>query len=172
MYNAGLKPVFRVLPTQQKKWRRIISKATTFINNDDQFILSFNHAFTYPEAQTTYFAFSWPFSYQEAIEQADALEAKLSDANNVYFNRETLYYSLEGRKMELMTISSMDDILEEREPVPDDSQGLFPFSENDAYSRPFMFEKTKRVIFMTSRVHPAETPGSHALNGFIDLLSE
>ena len=26
LYNQGLKPVFRVLPTQQNKWRRILTK--------------------------------------------------------------------------------------------------------------------------------------------------
>jgi hypothetical protein len=32
--------------------------------------------------------------------------------------------------------------------------------------------QNKKVIFLTSRVHPGETPGSHVLNGLVDLISE
>jgi hypothetical protein len=34
------------------------------------------------------------------------------------------------------------------------------------------FGKEKPVIFLTSRVHPGETPGSFVLNGFLDLLTD
>ena len=108
--------------------RRIMTKVQTYFNNDEQFTMQFTHMFAYPESCTTYFAFTFPFSYQEAVEQAEGLEIKLKDAPNVYFHKEILYYSLEGRKMELMTISSMDEISEEREPIPPDSAGLFPSS--------------------------------------------
>jgi hypothetical protein len=37
---------------------------------------------------------------------------------NLYFHRETIYYSIEGRKMEMMTISSKDGILDEKETPP------------------------------------------------------
>lgn len=34
------------------------------------------------------------------------------------------------------------------------------------------FNKEKPVIFLTSRVHPGETPGSFVLNGFLDLVTD
>ena len=74
--------------------------------------------------------------------------------------------------MELLTISSQDQITEEREGIPTDGKGLFPAAEIDIRSRPLRFKKEKPVIFMTSRVHPGETPGSHVLNGFLELLTE
>lgn len=74
--------------------------------------------------------------------------------------------------MELMTISSRDAITEDRETIPPDSKGLFPQAERDPNTRPLRFAKSKPVIFLTSRVHPGETPGSHVLNGFLDLLAE
>ena len=74
--------------------------------------------------------------------------------------------------MELLTISSQDLITEERETIPVDGDGLFPAARIDPRSRPFRFRKEKQVIFLTSRVHPGETPGSHVLNGFLEILAE
>lgn len=74
----------------------------------------------------------------------------------------------------MITISSKDklavdeetgEFLQENNPAKK-SDGLFP--ENN---RCLVFND-KKVVFLTSRVHPGETPGSHALNGFIDLLTE
>ena len=96
--------------TQPKKWRRILNKVTTFLNVEEQFSLCFNHVFAYPETATTYFAFTFPFSYEDSLELTDEIERKLKNQHNVYFNREILYYSLEGRPMELLTISSRDQI--------------------------------------------------------------
>jgi len=58
----------------------------------------------------TYFAFSFPFSFEESFEQMDVFEKRLKGLANVYFHREVLYYSLEGRKMEMVTISSNDGL--------------------------------------------------------------
>jgi hypothetical protein len=68
--------------------------------------------------------------------------------------------------MEMITISSKDGLMDELETNPAPKEGLFP-NENRC-----MRFKDKKVIFLTSRVHPGETPGSHVLNGFLDLLVE
>jgi hypothetical protein len=68
--------------------------------------------------------------------------------------------------MEMMTISSTDCILPEKEVNPDNkNEGLFP--ENN---RPNKFSNDKTVVFLTSRVHPGESPGSFMLNGLIDKI--
>ena len=155
------------MPTQQKKWRRLVQKVTYwFQQNEDssQFMLQFPHHFCYGEEQVTYFAFTYPFSYEEAVLQVDDMERRLVNQANVYFHRETLYHSIEGRKMELVTISSTDGLTEEHESTP--GEGLFP--DGDRCQR----FKDKKVVFLTSRVHPGETPGSHALNGLLSLISE
>lgn len=85
-----------------------MTKVNTFFNNDEQFTMQFSHMFAYPESQTTYFAFTFPFSFEDSMELTNQIEARLRNQQNVYFNREILYYSLEGRPMELLTISSKD----------------------------------------------------------------
>ena len=74
--------------------------------------------------------------------------------------------------MEIMTISSRDGITDKREPNAAADEGLFPDSIANQESRPFMFEPTKKVVVFTSRVHPGESPGSHVLNGFLELLTD
>ncbi len=68
--------------------------------------------------------------------------------------------------MEVITISSKEGITDELETVPDNDPLCFPEG-----CRSLKF-RNKKVVFLTSRVHPGETPGSHVLNGFINLLTE
>jgi hypothetical protein len=54
-----------------------------------------------------------------------------------------VYYSIEGRKMEMITISSKDGITEERETIPkegEDNNGLYPEAEIDSSRRPLAFD--------------------------------
>lgn len=135
LYGQGLKPVFRSLPNSQPKWRRIFTKVNYFINSEDQFTLRFQHMFSNPPSETVYFAFSYPWSYEDSQAKIDEIEQKFATApqeKNLYFHRETVYHSIEGRKMEMMTISSRDGITDLREPRPNDGtdcSGLYPDAE-------------------------------------------
>jgi len=64
--------------------------------------------------------------------------------------------------MELITISSRDGLTDDNLKSPE--ADLFPKGLNTLKFR------NKKVIFLTSRVHPGETPGSHSLNGLLNLL--
>ena len=78
--------------------------------------------------------------------------------------------------MEMMTISSRDGITQERESIPQSSStykcSLYPEAADDQSKRPFLFDRNKKVVFFTARVHPGETPGSHVLNGALDLITD
>ncbi len=65
--------------------------------------------------------------------------------------------------MELLTITSQEGRLSEREErIPD----LFPETSKE---RPHKFSD-KDCVFVTARVHPGETQGSHMLNGLLAFL--
>ena len=154
---------------------------TFFITQEEQFVLKFNHLFNVGPTETTYFAFCYPWSFEESQAKIVEIENKIKLAppeKNLYFHREVVYYSIEGRPMEMITISSKDGITDERETIPkaensqDDVSGLFPEAVNDPERRPFKFDPSKKVVFFTSRVHPGETPGSFVLNGALDLITD
>lgn len=83
--------------------------------------------------------------------------------NEIYYYRELLTYSVERRRIDLLTITSYHGVSAERE---ERLGGLFP--ENLRH-RCHTF-KQKKIVFLSSRVHPGETPASFVLNGFIRLL--
>ena len=66
--------------------------------------------------------------------------------------------------MELITISSRDGLTDDRLKSPE--ADLFPKGLDT------LKFTNKKVIFLTSRVHPGETPGSHSLNGLLNLVGD
>ena len=68
--------------------------------------------------------------------------------------------------MELITFSGKEKITEEKEDLID---GLFPEANGDPATRPYKFDKP--TIFLSSRVHPGETPASFVLNGIWNFLT-
>lgn len=130
-----------MLPNACKTWKRVPGKVNSYLvpldkneikaqqiaanggGDDDeggstapqthQFMLQFQHTFNYASTETTFFAFSYPFSLDESTELIDKIEDKVTRPeykDSIYFHREVLFYSLEGRKMEMFTISSNDGI--------------------------------------------------------------
>ncbi|CAG2062432.1 unnamed protein product [Timema podura] len=86
-----------------------------------------------------------------------------ANPDEIYFHRECVCYSLEGRRVDLLTISSHHNITHDRETR---LRNLFPDVET---LRPFRFHG-KKVVFVSARVHPGETPSSFVLNGLLHLL--
>ena len=69
------------------------------------------------------------------------------------------------RPMEMITFTGIEKITEEREGL---IEGCFPDAKGNPLSRPFKFDKP--TIFISSRVHPGETPASYVLDGIIKFL--
>ncbi|NXX10271.1 CBPC5 protein, partial [Podargus strigoides] len=139
---------------------------------ETQFVLSFVHRFLEHRGATTYFAFCYPFSYAECQEMLAQLDGRFQECqhmapsspiDSVYYHRELLCHSLDKLRVDLLTVTSCHGMLEAREPRLDK---LFP---DTGTPRPRRFAG-KRVFFLSSRVHPGETPSSFVFNGFLDFI--
>ncbi|XP_023285700.1 cytosolic carboxypeptidase-like protein 5 isoform X1 [Seriola lalandi dorsalis] len=170
LYSQGMAPLVRTLPGKNR-WERIRDRPTSEIV-ENQFILSFTHRLLEVRGATTYFSFCYPFSYSECQEMLQQLDesypnaAKLSPISapgSVYYHRELLCHSLDGNRVDLLTVTNCNGMHEEREPrLPK----LFPDNNTP---RPHRFS-SKRVFFLSSRVHPGETPSSFVFNGFLNFI--
>ncbi|CAK1545938.1 unnamed protein product [Leptosia nina] len=166
MYNQGMAPVTRTLPGKPQ-WERIRDRPV-HSTDDNTFTLSFKYRTSENAKATTFFAFTYPFSFAELQIALNSIDLKMlplpspQSLDDIYYYRECLIYSLEGRRVDLLTITSHHGITTEREQR---LKNLFPENQE----RPFKFQN-KKVIFISARVHPGETPSSFVFNGFLNLL--
>ncbi|KAM9704624.1 cytosolic carboxypeptidase-like protein 5 isoform 2-T2 [Menidia menidia] len=170
LYSQGMAPLVRTTPGKNR-WERIRDRPTCEIV-DNQFILSFTHRLLEVRGATTYFSFCYPFSYtecQELLQQLDqshpnaAQLSPSSPSGTVYYHRELLCHSLDGNRVDLITVTNCSGMQDEREArLPK----LFPDINTP---RPHRFSG-KRVFFLSSRVHPGETPSSFVFNGFLNFI--
>ncbi|XP_063758859.1 cytosolic carboxypeptidase-like protein 5 isoform X2 [Eleginops maclovinus] len=170
LYSQGMAPLVRTLPGKNR-WERIRDRPTCEIV-DNQFILSFTHRLLEARGATTYFSFCFPFSYSESQEMLQQFDKSYTNAaqlspssapDSVYYHRELLCHSLDGNRVDLLTVTNCSGMQEDREPrLPK----LFPDTNTP---RPHCFPG-KRVFFLSSRVHPGETPSSFVFNGFLNFI--
>jgi len=83
--------------------------------------------------------------------------------SSIYYYREVACLTIDGRNCDVITITDHNGMTGEREPR---ICGLFP---DQSRPRPHKFNN-KKVFFLSSRVHPGETPASHVFNGFIQFI--
>ncbi|XP_066563188.1 cytosolic carboxypeptidase-like protein 5 isoform X2 [Amia ocellicauda] len=170
LYAQGMAPFVKTLPVKTR-WERVRDRPT-FEMVENQFVLSFMHRFLEVRGTTTYFAFCYPFSYAECQDLLLQMDHKFANSmhltasspvDSIYYHRELLCHSLDGHRVDLLTISSCHGMMEEREPR---LEKLFP---DNCTPRPYRF-KGKKVFFLSSRVHPGETPSSFVFNGFLNFI--
>uniref|UniRef100_A0A8C5L2C2 Cytosolic carboxypeptidase-like protein 5 n=1 Tax=Jaculus jaculus TaxID=51337 RepID=A0A8C5L2C2_JACJA len=169
LYSQGMAPLVRTLPSRPR-WERIRDRPT-FEMTETQFVLSFVHRFVEGRGATTFFAFCYPFSYSDCQDLLNQLDQRFlenhpthsSPLDTIYYHRELLCYSLDGLRVDLLTITSCHGLQEDREPR---LEQLFP---DTSTPRPFRFTG-KKIFFLSSRVHPGETPSSFVFNGFLDFI--
>ncbi|XP_076174734.1 cytosolic carboxypeptidase-like protein 5 isoform X3 [Ptiloglossa arizonensis] len=168
MFSQGMCPVFKIVPGHLH-WERIRERPTFSLDQKgNDFILSFLYSTPENSKAITYIAFTYPFSYtdlQNYLRRVDARIAKrtITCADDVYYHKECAIKSLEGRRMDIITISSFHNISTERE---ERLNNMFPEKNEE---RPFKFWN-KKIIFISARVHPGETPSSFVFNGFLNFL--
>ena len=66
LYKMGLKPVFKVVPDVQLEWQRIPTTVEyDYVDEGGPFYITYSHEFKYNDQKVTYFAFKYPFSFEE-----------------------------------------------------------------------------------------------------------
>ena len=96
--------------------------------------------------------------------QAAGLLAPARKPSSIYYHRELLTRSLEGRRIDLITISGTNGMLAQNEAGLRQA-GCMP----EGGPRPRAFAN-KPVFLLTARVHPGEIPASHVLDGFLEFI--
>lgn len=90
----------------------------------------------------------------------------------IYYHRELLTRSLDGRRIDLLTISGTNGMLDhtDEELAPLADAALPRATSEEGGTRARAFRADKPVFLLTSRVHPGETPASHVLDGALEFL--
>lgn len=136
LYNMGLRPVYRVIPSN-RGWARVPGN-TTWGRGDHGLEIRWDFTFNLIDDQKVYFAFTYPFSYYDIQEQLNKIEDRLQDPqyDYIYFHREVLGHSIEKRNVDLITLSSKEGLLDEREDL---IENCFPEHGDDKSKRPLKF---------------------------------
>ena len=144
-------------------WKRF-DNFTASIDKENHLILKIKQKFE--EKKYILFSFCFPFSYDKNISFLNYLDDKINKDENskIYFHKETLIQSKEKRNVNLITITSKENIIKNQQ--EQNIIGLFPDK-----NRCLKTLHDKPIIIISARVHPGETPGSHMMNGILKLLT-
>lgn len=138
LYRLGATPVVR--SRTHPDWKRLPSQNVFYYRAPRlarKYVLSMVFEFDSADDEY-YFAYSFPYTYTQLQNYLDLIcQQDLS-----FFSRELLGYSVEKRRIDLVTITSLNEF---------DS-------------------KKKRYVCITARVHPGESPSSWVCQGLIDFL--
>lgn len=81
--------------------------ADIIISVEKEFEAQFNFHFNFDNKVTpVYFAMSFPYSYGNLMEDLDKIESSVKLLPSIYFKRELMVKSYEGRRVDLLTITS------------------------------------------------------------------
>ena len=160
LFREGMAPV--VCSSGRPYWERLPPTAAYYYRSprhDRQYVLSFPFCFERAD-ETYYFAYCFPYTYSYLQRFLFALEGRALP----HLVRDCLCRSLQERRLELLTVSSpanlrLDAAIRSGAPTPE------PLP-TDAHGAPL----PKRVVFISSRVHPGETPASFVMHGLLLFL--
>ena len=91
-----------------------------------------------------------PYDYSLAVYRMNSLQEKACRNERILFTKELLCYSVEGRRIEMLTITStsgVDHNTQRMSMIP----GMLPESSPEA--RPFNVDKP--IVVILARTHPA-----------------
>ena len=179
-----------------RAYRHVREAVSARTGRDGAFRVSFKHRFD--SEASVFFALSFPFSYGDVGAMLDRVDAKFRERTShgdsmrahVSYARSLLTTSVEGRKVEMVTITAADGEKPRRDDPPEasgdangldanglDANGLdaiaTPKKEPDRSShsmRRVPRLEDRDVFVVTCGVHPGEKPANHLFNGALEFL--
>lgn len=143
-------------------WAYIPKKVTNIQNKDNTLQFSFKYAFSDSAIHSVHFASCIPYSFTRTQQVIARLESQFTSDNQIYFKKDILTHSLDHRPIHLLTIAHNAS-------VPTDISVLYPelleLEEKDLAA-----SSNRKVVLISARIHPAESPASHILEGLLDAL--
>jgi hypothetical protein len=144
------------------------------------------------ETETTLaIAFTYPYSYENLQSDLTTFETEYNQhhqnqaekSSTLYYKRDLLVLSPEGRRVDLITITSNSDKDSTSASIDIDANipFLFPALSSPPTDVPTASTSrtttraspaNKEILFISARVHPGEVPASHTFKGIFDLLTD
>lgn len=96
------------LPFYRQKWKRISDKEIEYFKGEDGLELIFSHNLSskFQKSDHIFFAYIYPFTYQDSILSMNEIEHKCSKNDKIFFQKQTVGQSIEGRDLIMITIAS------------------------------------------------------------------
>jgi len=140
LFRLGMTPLVR--STSRPKWERLPARSCFYYRSPRHHrAYVLSFAFAFDREDDVYhFAYCFPYTYTYLQRVLAHLEAQRFD----FFARELLCRTTQHRRIDLLTITSPQPLSDKRQP--------------------------KRVVFITARVHPGETPASFICHGLLLFL--
>lgn len=140
LYREGMSPV--VKSTSRPKWYRVPSKNVFYYRcPDHRKNYVMSFAFCFDRADDEVYQFAYSFPY--TYSRLQTYLDKLESKNLQHVKRELLALTVQQRRLDMITVTAPDNMAS-----PD----------------------KKKIIFLTGRVHPGESPSSHVVQGFLDFI--
>uniref|UniRef100_A0A7S4NYK6 Peptidase M14 domain-containing protein n=2 Tax=Guillardia theta TaxID=55529 RepID=A0A7S4NYK6_GUITH len=149
LYREGMTPLVR--STKRTHWQRIPSRNSFYYKSPKHkmnYVLSFIFEFD-NEDEEYFFAYSFPYTYSDLQKYLYQIESrKLS-----FCKRELLCKTILQRRVDLLVIGK-------------DPRG----TRNSLSQIESRRGERRRVVFVSARVHPGESPASYMCHGLIEFL--
>jgi hypothetical protein len=196
-------------------WSRMTQSVTNYKMVDGSMELKFKYEVVALD-QEIRFSFCFPLSYWEVQKRFEYLEqwfvprgellqnstdgqtlpspgeneSLFEPSRDIYYHRELLSRSIDGRRLDIITITSRRGLVANKREVPPSSDGM---NEGESGKVTQLFKEHRPgnseaacgmggagqhahhfvgrpIVYISSRVHPGETPASHMFEGILRFL--
>lgn len=150
------RPVIKI--GENGNWHKIKERAVLDTTDNKELFAMFPITFDFDNNENFLeIAFCFPYKHEEMMKDISVMSLAYENHDQIFFHHENLIKTVEGLDVPLITITNHDSKLEVNE----------TYNILDGVSQCPKFENKKPVIQLSCRVHPGETPASHAQNGVI-----